>query len=297
MDRWTEYELFVKVTELGSLNKAAEALGLSNAAASRHLAALEDRLGARLVERSTRRLFVTEVGKDFYNNSKAALLAMQGATDAVSATKSHPTGVLRVTASLSLCLQYILPLLPKFKQLYPDVRLDVVAENRYCDIIDDNIDVALRTRESEPDTSLVVRRLTETRRTLAASPDYLQRHGCPGHPQELIDHQLLLYTYATDPYEMVFQREDQSIRISTSASFETNDGQLLRAVALQGSGILAQPTYVIHDDIVSGRLIPVLTDWELPGLAINLVYTSRLHLPAKTRAFIDFIVKESQHLD
>lgn len=297
MDRWTEYELFVKFTELGSLNKAAEALGLSNAAASRHLAALEDRLGARLVERSTRRLFVTEVGKDFYNNSKAALLAMQGATDAVSATKSHPTGVLRVTASLSLCLQYILPLLPKFKQLYPDVRLDVVAENRYCDIIDDNIDVALRTRESEPDTSLVVRRLTETRRTLAASPDYLQRHGCPGHPQELIDHQLLLYTYATDPYEMVFQREDQSIRISTSASFESNDGQLLRAVALQGSGILAQPTYVIHDDIVSGRLIPVLTDWELPGLAINLVYTSRLHLPAKTRAFIDFIVKESQHLD
>lgn len=297
MDRWTEYELFVKVTELGSLNKAAEALGLSNAAASRHLAALEDRLGARLVERSTRRLFVTEVGKDFYNNSKAALLAMQGATDAVSATKSHPTGVLRVTASLSLCLQYILPLLPKFKQLYPDVRLDVVAENRYCDIIDDNIDVALRTRESEPDTSLVVRRLTETRRTLAASPDYLQRHGCPGHPQELIDHQLLLYTYATAPYEMVFQREDQSIRISTSASFESNDGQLLRAVALQGSGILAQPTYVIHDDIVSGRLIPVLTDWELPGLAINLVYTSRLHLPAKTRAFIDFIVKESQHLD
>ena len=270
---------------------------MSNAAASRHLAALEDRLGARLVERSTRRLFVTEVGKDFYNNSKAALLAMQGATDAVSATKSHPTGVLRVTASLSLCLQYILPLLPKFKQLYPDVRLDVVAENRYCDIIDDNIDVALRTRESEPDTSLVVRRLTETRRTLAASPDYLQRHGCPGHPQELIDHQLLLYTYATDPYEMVFQREDQSIRISTSASFESNDGQLLRAVALQGSGILAQPTYVIHDDIVSGRLIPVLTDWELPGLAINLVYTSRLHLPAKTRAFIDFIVKESQHLD
>lgn len=297
MDRWTEYELFVKVTELGSLNKAAEALGLSNAAASRHLAALEDRLGARLVERSTRRLFVTEVGKDFYNNSKAALLAMQGATDAVSATKSHPTGVLRVTASLSLCLQYILPLLPKFKQLYPDVRLDVVAENRYCDIIDDNIDVALRTRESEPDTSLVVRRLTETRRTLAASPDYLQRHGCPGHPQELIDHQLLLYTYATDPYEMVFQREDQSIRISTSASFESNDGQLLRAVALQGSGILAQPIYVIHDDIVSGRLIPVLTDWELPGLAINLVYTSRLHLPAKTRAFIDFIVREFQHLD
>lgn len=146
---------------------------------------------------------------------------MQGATDAVSATKSHPTGVLRVTASLSLCLQHILPLLPKFNQQYPDVRLDIVAENRYYDIIDDNIDVAIRTRESEPDTSLVIRRLAETRRTLAASPDYLQRHGCPGHPQALVDHQLLLYTYAADPYEMVFQREEESITISTKASLES----------------------------------------------------------------------------
>lgn len=297
MDRWTEYELFVTITELGSLSKAAEALGLSNAAASRHLAALEDRLGARLIERSTRRLFVTEVGKDFYINSKAALQTMQGATDAVSATKSHPMGVLRITASLSLCLQHILPLLPKFNQQYPDVRLDIVAENRYYDIIDDNIDVALRTRESEPDTSLVVRRLTDTRRMLAASPDYLSRYGSPKHPKALADHQLLLYTYATAPYEMFFQRDEESITISTKASLESNDGQLLRAAALQGLGILAQPTYVIHDDIVAGRLIPVLTDWSLPRLAINLVYTSRLHLPAKTRAFIDFIVKEFQHLD
>ncbi|APC18009.1 LysR family transcriptional regulator [Pseudomonas frederiksbergensis] len=297
MDRWTEYELFVKITELGSLSKAAEALGLSNAAASRHLAALEDRLGARLIERSTRRLFVTEVGKEFYSNSKAALIAMQGATDAVSATKSHPVGVLRVTASLSLCLRHILPLLSKFNQQYPDVRLDLIAENRYYDIIDDNIDVALRTRESEPDTSLVVRRLTDTRRTLAASPDYLQRHGYPDHPQALADHQLLLYTYATDPYEMAFQRGAESITIPTKATFESNDGQLLRAAALQGLGILAQPTYVIHDDLVAGRLIPVLTEWSLPRLAINMVYTSRLHLPAKTRAFIDFLLKEFQHLD
>ena len=121
--------------------------------------------------------------------------------------------------------------------------------------------------------------------------------SCPEHPKALVDHQLLLYTYATDPYEMVFQREKESITISTKASLESNDGQLLRAVALQGLGILAQPSYVIHDDIVAGRLIPILTDWNLPKLAINLVYTSRLHLPAKTRAFIDFIVKEFQHLD
>ena len=297
MDRWTEYELFVKVAELGSVTKAADALDLSSAAASRHLAALENRLGVRLIERSTRRLFVTEVGKVFYTNAKAALTAMQGATEAVSASKNHPHGVLRVIASLSLCLQHILPLVPKFKEQYPDVRLDIVAENRYHDIIDDNIDVALRTRDSEPDSSLVIRRLTDTRRILAASPDYLERCGRPQHPQALAEHQLLLYTYATDPYELTFQREDQTITVPATPALESNDGYLLRAAALQGQGILAQPTYVIHDDIVAGRLVPILSDWSLPRLEINLVYPSRHHLPAKTRVFIDFIVKEFQHLD
>ena len=297
MDRWTEYELFVKVAELGSVTKAADALDLSSAAASRHLAALENRLGVRLIERSTRRLFVTEVGKVFYTNAKAALTAMQGATEAVSASKNHPHGVLRVTASLSLCLQHILPLVPKFKEQYPDVRLDIVAENRYHDIIDDNIDVALRTRDSEPDSSLVIRRLTDTRRILAASPDYLERCGRPQHPQALAEHQLLLYTYATDPYELTFQREDQTITVPATPALESNDGYLLRAAALQGQGILAQPTYVIHDDIVAGRLVPILSDWSLPRLEINLVYPSRHQLPAKTRVFIDFIVKEFQHLD
>lgn len=295
MDRWTEYEIFVKTAELGSLSKAAEALGLSNAAASRHMAALEDRLGVRLIERSTRRLFVTEIGKEFYEKAKFALSAMSGAVDAVAASKSHPAGILRVTGSLSLCLKHIVPLIPKFNQLYPDVRLDIVAENRYYDIIDDNIDVAIRTRGSEADTSLIVRHLTETKRVLAASPEYLRVHGFPRHPLALCEHRLLLYTYADSPYEMAFQRGTEFVSISTRPAFESNDGYLIRTAALQHMGILAQPVYVIHDDLAAGRLVPVLPDWQLPVLAINLVYTSRSHLPAKTRVFIDFLVKEFQH--
>ncbi|CAI0850932.1 LysR family transcriptional regulator [Serratia quinivorans] len=292
MDRWTEYELFVKTSELGSLSKAAEALSLSNAAASRHLAALEDRLGVRLIERSTRRLFVTEIGKAFYDRAKEALTTMQSATDAVTASKNHPVGVLRVTGSLSLCLQLIFPLIPKFKIINPDVRLDIVAENRYFDIIDDNIDIAIRTRESEPDTGLIVRKLTETKRVLAATPEYLKSHGCPRHPQELADHQLLLYSYANDPYKMVFQRGEESVTTFLTPYLEANDGFLIRTAALQNLGILAQPTYVIQEDLQSGRLVQILEDWELPRLAVNLVYTSRLHLPAKTRAFIDFLISE-----
>lgn len=297
MDRWTEYELFVKIVEVGSLSKAAEALGLSNAAASRYLTALENRLGTRLIERSTRRLFVTELGNRFYDSSKSVLNAMQDATDAIVAAKENPAGLLRVTASLSLCLLQILPLVPKFKQLYPDVRLEVIAENRYFDIIDENIDVAIRSREREPDTNLVVRELAVTRRVLAASPEYLQHHGVPSHPKALVDHQLLLYSYASDPHDMYFQRGDERIVVPTQAALESNDGYLLRTCALQGLGILAQPTYVINDDLAEGRLIEVLKEWELPMLSINIVYNSRLHLPAKTRAFIDFMVNEFRGFD
>lgn len=221
---------------------------------------------------------------------------MQEAVEAVNATTSNPVGVLRVTASLSLSLQHIVPLLPGFAQRYPNVRVELVAANRYYDIIDNNIDVAIRTREYEPDSSLVTRGLANTRRLLAASPAYLNRQGTPIDPQALAEHQLLLYTYHK-PDELTFRRGDEAVTIPTKAMLEANDGQILRVAALQGLGILAQPMYVIYDDLVAGRLVPLLTDWELPRLSINIVYQHRSHVPAKTRAFIDFLVEDFQRQD
>lgn len=296
MSHWTEYEFFVRVVELGSLSKAAEAMGLSNPSASRHLAALERRLGARLIERSTRRLFVTDVGQDFYRCCKRALDDMQEAVEAVNATTSNPVGVLRVTASLSLSMQHIAPLLPAFAQRYPNIRVEVVAANRYYDIIDNNIDVALRTRESEPDSSLVIRSLATTRRVLAVSPAYLDRHGAPRHPRELAEHRLLLYTYH-DPDSLTFQRGDEAVTIPTKPMLEANDGQVLRVAGVQGLGIMVQPMYVIYDDLVADRLIPVMTDWKLPPMSVNIVYQHRRLVPAKTRAFIDFLVEDFQRQD
>jgi DNA-binding transcriptional LysR family regulator len=296
MDQWSEYQFFVRVVELGSLSKAAEAMGLSNPSASRQLAALESRLGARLIERSTRRLFVTEVGQDFYDRCKAALDAMKEAVEAVNATTSNPVGILRVTASLSLSLLHVTPLLPGFAERYPNVRVELVAANRYYDIIDNNIDVAIRTREYEPDSSLIVRKLASTRRVLAASPAYLARHGTPKDPQELAAHQLLLYTYH-DPEEMIFRRGEDAVRIPTQAMLEANDGQILRNAALHGHGILAQPMYMIFADLVAGHLVPLLTEWELPALSVNIIHQHRRYVPAKTRAFIDFIVEDFRKQD
>jgi DNA-binding transcriptional LysR family regulator len=291
VDRWTELELFVQVAETGSMSRAAEALDLSNAAASRHLSALEDRLGARLVERNTRRLYLTETGQEFYSRTKTVLADLKDAESAVNATALNPTGVLRVTASLSFAMHHVAPLLREYTQRYPNVTVHVEAANRYLDIIDNNIDVAIRTREVEPDSNITVRRLGQTRRILAASPRYLAQHGRPQTLDDLQRHKLLIYTHANNPNELRFTRDGTSTTLNVKGLLESNDGQILRAAALDGMGILVQPTYILYEDMVAGRLVPVLDDWELPRLTINLAYPSRKHLSAKVRTFIDFMAE------
>lgn len=297
MDRFAEIQLFVQVAETGSLSRAAEALGLSNAAASRHLQALEDRLAARLVERNTRRLFLTDTGQEFFSRAKTLLADLKDAEDAVNASTLNPTGTLRITASLSFSMQHIAPLLREYTQRYPNVSVHVEAANRYLDIIDNNIDVAIRTREFEPDSNITVRRLAQTRRILVAAPRYLARHGRPQTLDDLHRHQLLIYTYANNPNELRFTRAGQSSTLQVKGRLESNDGQILRAAALDGLGILVQPTYIVYDDMVAGRLVPVLDDWDLPRLTVNLAYPSRKHLSAKVRTFIDFMAEHFARMD
>lgn len=297
MDRWTEIELFVRVAETGSLSRAAETLQLSNAAASRHLAALEARLGARLVERNTRRLFLTDTGREFNSRARTIVADLRDAEAAVNATALNPTGVLRVTASLSFAMHHVAPLLREYTQRYPNVQVHLEAANRYMDIIDNNIDVAIRNRESEPDSNITIRRMAETRRLMAASPGYLARYGTPQSLEDLQQHKLLIYTHANNPNELRFSKAGLSSTLTVKGLLESNDGQILRAAALDGLGILVQPTYILYDDIVAGRLVPVLDDWDLPRLTINLAYPSRKHLSAKVRTFIDFMVEHFARMD
>jgi DNA-binding transcriptional LysR family regulator len=292
MDRWTEIELFVHVADLGSLTRAAESLGLSNAAASRHLAALEERLAARLVQRNTRHLYLTEVGESFYRRCKPLLTELRDAESAVNEAVLKPTGLLRVQASLSFSMIVIAPLLPEFSARYPNLRVEIVASNRYHDLLDSGIDVAIRNREFESDSSITVRRLAQTKRVLAASPQYLQRHGTPRTPEELANHRMLIYNLANHPNELRLTRNGIETSIPIQGLLEANDGQIVRAAALKHLGILMQPMYIIHEDVVAGRLVPVLTEWELQRLTINIAYPTRRHLPAKVRCFVDFLVEQ-----
>jgi DNA-binding transcriptional LysR family regulator len=297
LDRWMEMALFVQVAETGSLSRAAEELGLSNAAASRHLAALEERLGARLVERNTRRLYLTEPGQEFLRRSKGLLAELAEAESAVNATTLDPTGTLRISASLSFAMNHIAPLLPEYTRRYPNVTVHVETANRYLDLIDNNIDVAIRTREFEPDSGITIRRLAETRRILAAAPAYLDRAGTPRTLEDLGRHAMLVYTHANNPHELRFTRGGEAQVVAVRGLLESNDGQVIRTAALEGLGVLVQPAYVIHEDIVAGRLVPVLDAWDLPRLTINLAYPSRKHLGAKVRTFIDFIAAHFDRME
>jgi DNA-binding transcriptional LysR family regulator len=297
MDRWTEIELFVQVAETGSLSRAAELLDLSNASASRHLAALEERLGVRLVERNTRRLYLTDTGQEFFQRARTILADLRDAESTVNAAALNPTGVLRVTASLSFSMHHIAPLLREYTDRYPNVTVHVEAANRYLDIIDNNIDVAIRNREYEPDSNITIRRLAGTRRVLVAAPAYLSKHGVPREIDDLHRHKLLIYTHANNPNELRFTRGDEQQTVNVKGLLESNDGQILRAAALDGMGILVQPSYIVYDDIVAGRLVPMLDDWDLPRLTINLAYPSRKHLSAKVRTFIDFMAEHFSKME
>ena len=283
MDRLRQLEVFVRTAELGSLSQAAQALGMSNAAVSRHLATLEERVAVRLIERNTRRLWLTE----------ATILAeLAEAEDALTEKASSPRGLLRITSSLSFAMIHIAPSLPRFRVLYPDLDVQITAANRYPDFIEAGIDVAIRTREQEPDTNIVVRRLGRVRRLLAAAPEYLARRGTPRSPAELSEHDMLVYNLAHEPYSLRLKRGSTAKTIRIRAALDSNDGQIIRQAGLAGAGILIQPLYIIHSDVEAGRLVPVLTDWALPLLTMNVAYQNRERVPGKIRVFTEFLMHQ-----
>jgi DNA-binding transcriptional LysR family regulator len=296
MDRLTQLELFVQTVELGSITKAAEALGLSDPAASRHLSALEQRLGARLIERTTRRQWLTEAGRAYHQRCITILAEMAEADAAVNESTVRPRGLLRLTCSVYFAMAHIAPALPEFNRLYPELAVEIVTANRYPDFIEAGIDVAIRTREQEPDSGITVRKLAETRRLLAASPSYLSVAGMPMQPEDLARHRLLIYTVIREPFVFHLKKDGRTVALPVQGALLSNEGQVVCAAARAGAGIVIQPMYTIHEDIVAGRLVPVLEEWELPPLTVTLAYQSRKHQPAKIRVFIEFLVSYFERL-
>ncbi|WP_267222166.1 LysR family transcriptional regulator [Dyella silvae] len=281
---------FVRVAELGSFVRASECLELSTAAVSKQVSALEQRLGARLLQRTTRRLSLTEAGQAYLRHAQEALAAVRAAQDAVADTQTVARGRLRVTAPMSFGLLHIAPWMGGFLKAYPQVDLDLQFDDRPRDIVLEGFDVALRISAQLDASSLVARKIGDTRVLLCATPDYLDRHGRPSHPGELHAHTCLHYSLTPLARSWELTQGSEQVRVALRSRLEANSSLALRAAVLAGTGLARVPAFAVADDIASGRLEVALPDWKFADLGIHAVMAKRVYVPAKVRVFLDFLV-------
>jgi DNA-binding transcriptional LysR family regulator len=288
MDRFAAMQAFVAVVETGSFVRASERLGASTTTVSRLVADLESHLQARLLHRTTRRLALTDAGRAYYQHSTALLADLAEAEAEVSADTRAASGVLRLSAPVTFGIQHLGPLLPQFHRDHPRLRLELSLNDRVVDLLEEGHDLAIRI-SGQLASSLVARRLTPVRMVICAAPEYLARHGEPRTPEELTQHQCLLYSYADQPTAWSFDGPGGRRAVNVNGYLTANNGDVLRLAALAGEGIVHQPTFIVGEDLRSGRLRPLLTSYQMPALNAYAVYPSRRHLSAKVRAFVDYL--------
>lgn len=290
MDRLAALEAFAKVAETQSFSEAARRLRQSKSAVSRHVAALEADLGARLFHRTTRSLTLTEAGRGYFARASRILADLEEADASVSQLQAAPRGHLRVNAPMSFGFLHLAPALGDFLALYPEVELDVTLTDRFIDLIDEGVDVAVRIG-TLTDSSLVARRLAAIRRVLCASPDYLARRGVPQTPDDLKGHDCLSNTNITVTREWRFIHPDDGKPwpVEVKGRMSANSGDMLRVAALRGHGFVHLPTFIVGEDLKAGTLVSVLEPYISQDLTLNAVYPTARHLSPKVRAFVDFL--------
>jgi DNA-binding transcriptional LysR family regulator len=292
MDRITSMMAFTTVVANGSFAAAAQRLNMSPAMVTNHVRALEEHLGARLLNRTTRKLSLTEAGKTYLDQATRILAEIEAADASVSDLQATPRGRLHVNAA-NILSAALVPLLDAFGCAYPEITLELVSTDRMPDLVEDGIDVAVRFNPP-PESSLIVRHLGSFRIITCASFAYLATRGAPREPADLSAHNCLSYMY---PGFTLLTREwrltgpNGEVTVPVSGNLHTNNTELLRAAALTGRGIVRAPVYRVEDDIRAGRLVQVLPEWYSGDWPIVALYPNREHLPAKVRLFVDFAVK------
>ena len=290
MDKFQEMQAFVAVVDAGSFVRAAEALGSSKAAVSRYIGDLEDRLGVRLLNRTTRSLSMTDDGQAFYYHCTEPLAALEEAEGDLSTRSAEASGLVRVSAPVTFGILHLAPLWGDFLERYPKVRLDVALSDRAVDLVEDGFDLAIRI-SSVMQPSLIARQLATTRLALCASQSYLTRRGTPQHVRELAQHDVVSYTYGAFRDEWTFDGPDGEVKVKVSPRLFANNGDTCRAAALRGRGVILQPDFLIGDDLRSGALVEILPAFRTPDLGVYAIYASRRHLPLKLRYLVDFLVE------
>lgn len=291
MEDLSAMAVFARVVEMESFSGAARALGLSKSAVSKRVGRLEDRMGLRLLNRTTRRLSLTEAGAAFYQGCRRVVAEAEAAERAVTRLASAPRGRLKVNAPMSFGVRHLAPALPDFMARYPELNVDLTLNDRVVDLVEEGFDLAIRIARLA-ESSLIARRLAPNRLVLCAAPSYLAAHGAPRAVEDLKDHACLLYSYQTagDAWRLCGPGGER--RLAVTGRLRINNGDALLAAALGGLGVALLPCFICGQDLRAGRLIQVLPAWSGPAdTAIAAVYPASRNLSPKVRVFVDFLTE------
>ena len=290
---------FVKVVDTGGFGSAARQLNLSASVVTTRVKSIEDRLGVRLLNRTTRSVSLTEAGQAYYDRCVQILSEIEHAEEAAQVLQSKPRGILRLNTSPGIPW-LIARSVAEYGSRYPDVTIYMAATSRMLDLVEEGYDLAI-WYAATPDPGLIVRRIADYRMVTCASPEYLTRHGQPEHPSELIKHNCVTFydapTLGRDGKEWQFTGPDGEFSIKVSGNLETNSAIAFRAAALLGQGIIMTPGPLVFDDLKSGALVSILGDFLPKEFSIDAYYPHREHLPAKVRTFIDLLVEGLRQTD
>lgn len=291
MDKWTEMQVFVEAVKRGGFSSAGRQLNLSPSAVSKLITRLESRLGVRLFNRTTRTLSLTEGGQVFFQRCVEILSDVEDAEDSLTGFGQVPKGVLRINSTPGFAKHQLLPLMAEFQSLYPQLVVEFQLTGQSVDLIGEGVDIAIRLGALK-DTSLVARKLGESRRVVCASPAYLNAHGEPLKPQDLLGHNCLRLSTSELFNQWQFSSEEGEETIDVKGGFVTDNVDALYEFALMGGGIARLSGFMVGDDIEAGRLVPLLESYSIEKQLIHAVYPHRKHLPAKVRVLVDFLLEQ-----
>ncbi len=281
-------DIFIKVADLGSFTRAADALDQSRTAVSRDIAELESYLGVRLLNRTTRRVSLTEAGERFLVRARGIIADFEEACREAASLGTQPRGRLRLNVPMSFGVLHVAPILPAFMNRYPEITVDLVFEDRQVDLVEEGYDLAIRIGVLR-DSSLVATRLTDCRMVACAASAYLDRHGRPQRPEDLTHHECLGYRYWSGGDHWHFERNGEPYAVPVRGRMTANNGDALKAAAEGGVGIILQPSFIVGAALKRGTLERVLPDFRPHGPSIHAVYPGHRHVPAKVRVFIDYL--------
>jgi DNA-binding transcriptional LysR family regulator len=291
MDKLTALRIFRRVNELGSFAAAARDLDLSNAAVSKNIRELEDHLGVRLINRTTRRLHLTEAGAGYLNRVSAILEDLGNADTAAASEASGLRGRLKVAAPMSVGLAKVAPAIAAFLVDHPGMAVDLELDDRPADIIGDGYDVAIRGAGRLKDSSLVARLLTRLDRTACASPDYLRARGEPRTPAALAGHDCLIYSLSASPDRWIFRRGKEVQAAAIGGRLRINNSLALAAAAAAGLGIALVPRFAVAAELARGALVEILDGWRCEPISIYAIYPKQRHESLKVRRFIEHMAQ------